>query len=105
MCVVIPRRPYAFLLAQLNLFLAPVVAALVLVSALLAAPLLSLFTLPLYFLTYPRPARFWPGPVGHNATVSPDSVLYQQVTSLGIRNKPSPRFHSYGEHLLEHFHT
>ena len=86
MCVVIPRRPYAFLLAQLNLFLAPVVAALVLVSALLAAPLLSLFTLPLYFLTYPRPARFWPGPVGHNATVSPDSVLYQQVTSLGIRN-------------------
>ena len=81
MCVVIPRRPYAFLLAQLNLFLAPVVAALVLVSALLAAPLLSLFTLPLYFLSYPRPARFWPGPVGHNATVSPDSVLYQQVTS------------------------
>ena len=77
-----PRRPYAFLLAQLNLFLAPVVAALVLVSALLAAPLLSLFTLPLYFLTYPRPARFWPGPVGHNATASPDSVLYQQVTSL-----------------------
>ena len=72
-----------------------------LVSALLAAPLLSLFTLPLYFLTYPRPARFWPGPVGHNATVSPDSVLYQQVTSLGIRNKPSRRFHSYGEGPLE----
>ena len=72
------RRPYALLLFQLNIFLSPVLLVLISLSSLLSAPLLSLFTLPVFFLTFPRPARFWPGRVGGAAATSPDSAVYQQ---------------------------
>ena len=72
------RRPYAFILFQLNIFLFPVIAVIIVTTCLLSCPLLSMFTLPVFFLSYPRPSRFWPGEVGKNAASSLDSVYYQQ---------------------------
>ena len=72
------RRSYAFLLFQLNIFLFPVIFFIILLTSILSSPMLSIFTLPIFFMTYPRPARFWPGNVGDNATASPDSIYYQQ---------------------------
>ena len=66
-------------LLELNLILFPLVVVLVLVSAALAAPLLPLFTLPVWFVGFPRPLRFWPGPVGVGQNTCLDTVYYQQV--------------------------
>ena len=76
------RRSYALFLLQLNLIFSPFLLLLVLVSSLLSAPLLPLFTLPVFFVSFPRPARFWPGVVGHQegSSLSADSRLYKYVS-------------------------
>lgn len=75
------RRSYALLLFQMNLFFFPVVFGVIILSSLISAPMLSFFTLPIFFLTFPRPARFWPGPVGISAAVSGDTIYYEQSVS------------------------
>ena len=76
------RRSYALFLLQLNLIFSPFLLLLVLVSSLLSAPLLPLFTLPVFFVSFPRPARFWPGVVGHQegSSLSADSQLYKRAS-------------------------
>ena len=54
------RRPYAGCLFQLNLILFPIVLSIIIVSSMVSAPILSAFTLPLYFVAYPRQLKFWP---------------------------------------------
>ena len=66
------------LLLQLNLLFLPLLLLLVVLSSLLSAPLLPLFTLPVFFLSFPRPSRSWPGGVGQ-AAVGPDTHLYRQA--------------------------
>uniref|UniRef100_A0AAX7SS86 Pecanex-like protein n=1 Tax=Astatotilapia calliptera TaxID=8154 RepID=A0AAX7SS86_ASTCA len=73
------RRQSAGTLLALNASLCPLVLAVVIVSALLSAPLLPLFTLPIFLVGFPRPQRSWPGPVG-TACPCPDSVFYQQMS-------------------------
>ena len=75
------RRPYAFILFQLNIFLFPVIGSIIGITSLLSSPMLSMFTLPIFFISYPRPSRFWPGEVGNNAASSSDSVYYQHSAS------------------------
>ena len=75
------RRPYAFILFQLNVFLFPLIGGIIVITSVLSSPILSMFTLPIFFISYPRPSRFWPGEVGSNAASSTDSIYYQQ--SLG----------------------
>ena len=60
----VSRRSYAGCLFQLNLVAAPAVAALVIFSSLVSAPMLAVFTLPVFFMAFPRPLKFWPGAVG-----------------------------------------
>ena len=48
------------LLFHLNIVLFPVVFVFLVVSSAASAPLLALFSLPIFLLTYPRPSRFWP---------------------------------------------
>jgi hypothetical protein len=48
-------------------------------ATLISAPLLSLFTLPLFFIGFPRPNKFWPEAVGASANSNSDSVFYMQV--------------------------
>ena len=77
------RRSYALFLLQLNLIFSPFLFLLVLISSILSAPLLPLFTLPVFFVSFPRPTRFWPGVVGRSqeegSSLSSDSQLYQQA--------------------------
>ena len=77
------RRSYALFLLQLNLIFSPFLLLLVLLSSLLSAPLLPLFTLPVFFVSFPRPSRFWPGVVGHHqeeGSLSSDSQLYKRAS-------------------------
>ena len=76
------RRSYALFLLQLNLIFSPFLFLLVLISSILSAPLLPLFTLPVFFVSFPRPTRFWPGVAGRSqegSSLSSDSQLYQQA--------------------------
>ncbi|XP_037551275.1 pecanex-like protein 4 [Nematolebias whitei] len=73
------RRQSAGTLLALNASLWPLVLAVVTLSALLSAPLLPLFTLPIFLVGFPRPQRSWPGPVG-TACPCPDSIFYQQMS-------------------------
>ncbi|KAG7277328.1 hypothetical protein CRUP_005862 [Coryphaenoides rupestris] len=78
------RRQSAGALLALNASLGPLLLAVVALSALLAAPLLPLFTLPVFLVGFPRPQRSWPGPVG-TACPCPDSIFYQQMSgSLAV---------------------
>lgn len=74
------RRQSAGTLLALNASLFPLLLAVVTLSALLSAPLLPLFTLPIFLVGFPRPQRSWPGPVG-TACPCPDSVFYQQMSA------------------------
>ncbi|XP_068615222.1 pecanex-like protein 4 [Brachionichthys hirsutus] len=73
------RRQSAGTLLALNTCLCPLLLAVVTLSALLSAPLLPLFTLPIFLVGFPRPQRSWPGPVG-TACPCPDSIFYQQMS-------------------------
>ncbi|XP_049452163.1 pecanex-like protein 4 [Epinephelus fuscoguttatus] len=73
------RRQSAGTLLALNASLCPLLLAVVTLSALLSAPLLPLFTLPVFLVGFPRPQRSWPGPVG-TACPCPDSIFYQQMS-------------------------
>ena len=56
------RRSYVALLLQLNLLFSPLLLVLVVTSSLISAPLLPLFTLPVFFISFPRPSRCCLGP-------------------------------------------
>uniref|UniRef100_A0A8D2ZIF6 Pecanex-like protein n=1 Tax=Scophthalmus maximus TaxID=52904 RepID=A0A8D2ZIF6_SCOMX len=73
------RRQSAGTLLALNTSLCPLLLAVVALSALLSAPLLPLFTLPIFLVGFPRPQRSWPGPVG-TACPCTDSIFYQQMS-------------------------
>ena len=57
----------------------PVLVAAVLLVSVLSAPLVPVFTLPLFLLGFPRPERFWPYPAGHSANTCDDTVYYEQL--------------------------
>nr|XP_014340961.1 PREDICTED: pecanex-like protein 4 [Latimeria chalumnae]XP_014340964.1 PREDICTED: pecanex-like protein 4 [Latimeria chalumnae]XP_014340967.1 PREDICTED: pecanex-like protein 4 [Latimeria chalumnae] len=77
------RRKSTTTLIALNIAFFPVVLALIALCAILSAPLLPLFTLPVFLVGFPRPVRSWPGMVGGAACICPDSVYYlQMVPSL-----------------------
>ena len=73
------RRPSSPGLIALNFIFFPLLLAIICLAALLAAPLLPLFTLPIFFIGYPRPLRFWPGTPGNSQSTCADTVYYQQV--------------------------
>lgn len=64
----------------LNAVLFPLLLGELVLSALLSAPLLPLFTLPIFLVGFPRPLRSWPGTPG-TACPCPDSVYYQQLST------------------------
>ncbi|XP_068436681.1 pecanex-like protein 4 [Clinocottus analis] len=73
------RRQSAGTLLALNASLCPLLLVVLTLSALLSAPLLPLFSLPIFLVGFPRPQRSWPGPVG-TACPCPDSIFYQQMS-------------------------
>ncbi|MGH0169665.1 UNVERIFIED_CONTAM: hypothetical protein FKN15_071408 [Acipenser sinensis] len=73
------RRKSTATLITINAVLFPMLLAVIALSAVLSAPLLPLFTLPVFLVGFPRPVRSWPGTVGAAACMCPDSVYYQQM--------------------------
>ena len=71
---------YAGLLFQVNLLFFPYLILLVIVSSIISAPILAVFTLPIFFISYPRPIRFWPDSHScHSNNQGADAVYYQQM--------------------------
>lgn len=66
-------------LCVLNAVFAPLVLVIIVLSALLSAPLLPLFTLPVFLVGFPRPVQSWPEAVGSTACVCTDTVFYHQM--------------------------
>lgn len=73
------HRRAASTLCVLNTVFAPFVLAVIVLSALLSAPLLPLFTLPVFLVGFPRPVQSWPEAVGSTACVCTDTVFYHQM--------------------------
>ncbi|KAL5007939.1 hypothetical protein ScPMuIL_013520 [Solemya velum] len=72
------RRSSAAVLIFLSMLFFPVIIVIVCVATVISAPLMPLFTLPLFFISFPRPVKFWPGSVGGSSSVCPDTVFYKQ---------------------------
>ncbi|XP_064120786.1 pecanex-like protein 4, partial [Macrobrachium nipponense] len=70
----------SFFFTGFNLAIIPILFGLLVLSTVISAPLLPLFTLPIFFLGFPRPLRFWSYPVGRSSNSCEDSVYYEQLT-------------------------
>ncbi|ESP02796.1 hypothetical protein LOTGIDRAFT_110843 [Lottia gigantea] len=75
------RKSTAFVIFVSFLFF-PVVLVILFAASILSSPLLPLFTLPIFFIAFPRPSRFWPESVGASANVCGDSVYYKQFAPV-----------------------
>lgn len=70
------------LIIAANIIFSPLLIGVVLISSILLAPLLSLFTLPVFLTSFPRPQRFWPSLVAYGSTylkTTEETVYYQQA--------------------------
>ncbi|KAG7168229.1 Pecanex-like protein 4-like [Homarus americanus] len=74
------QHSISFLLLGFNIGISPLLLGLVILSAVISAPLLPVFTLPIFLLGFPRPLRFWSYPVGRSSNSCDDSVYYEQLT-------------------------
>eukprot|EP00111_Clytia_hemisphaerica_P005087 TCONS_00014638-protein len=66
------------ILVTLTLF--PVLLLVMLLSTVLSAPMLPLFTLPLFIIGFPRPKRMWPNADKATKSTSSDWTFYEQLT-------------------------
>lgn len=57
----------------------PLTLAVVLLSSILDAPLLPLFTLPIFAVGFPRPFRIWPYATYSNKSATTDWIYYQHL--------------------------
>lgn len=71
------RRSTIFILFISAIFF-PIILSVMAAAAVLSAPLLPLFTLPVFFIAFPRLQRFWPEAVGASANICSDTVYYRQ---------------------------
>lgn len=81
----IKHRPHKVLtvgIFLLTIFFLPLIIVLILLTSVMNTPLLSLFTLPVFTVGFPRPKRFWPALLtyGEEYSKSDDSIYYQQCT-------------------------
>ena len=44
----------------MNVVTSPLIVATIIISTIFSTPVLALFTLPLFFVAFPRTQRFWP---------------------------------------------
>lgn len=69
-----------------SIILSPLLLAVILISSIFSAPLLSVFTLPIFVTSFPRPQHFWPGLVDFGTTYlkSTEETIYYQQAELEI---------------------
>ncbi|EDV29124.1 uncharacterized protein TRIADDRAFT_37100 [Trichoplax adhaerens] len=79
----------------------PISVAMILLASTLSAPLLPLFTAPIFLVGFPRPRRIWPNGDNDAASRCQDAVYYQQLLPVlssalskmignGVLREPSP---------------
>ncbi|RDD42993.1 Pecanex-like protein 4 [Trichoplax sp. H2] len=79
----------------------PISVAMILLASTLSAPLLPLFTAPIFLVGFPRPRRIWPNGDNDAASRCQDTVYYQQLLPVlssalskmignGVLREPSP---------------
>ena len=75
------KSSYSGLLFQVNLIFFPYLIILAIVSSILSTPILAVFTLPIFFISFPRPLRFWPESPSRNEHEKSlgDAVYYEQM--------------------------
>jgi len=78
-----------------NIVLLPLTLVLTLFAVIIGAPVLPLFSLPLFILSFPRPLRFWPCSTAETYSGSDDTSYYQQIcpeimSSLTFHSPPVP---------------
>ena len=61
----------------------PVLLAIILISSIFSSPLLPLFTLPVFLVSFPRAKRFWPSLINYASSYSKckDGIYYRQSES------------------------
>ena len=74
-------KKHEYIVVTLTVIFLPFVLVTIGLAAALSAPLLPLFTLPVFFMSFPRPKRTWPSRFSYNTTssVNHDTVYYQQA--------------------------
>ncbi|XP_038071553.1 pecanex-like protein 4 [Patiria miniata] len=73
------RRSSSMPLIVITVILLPLVLVIIAIATVLSAPLLPLFTLPIFLVGFPRPLRSWPGAIGASANTCSDSIYYKQL--------------------------
>ncbi|XP_076800119.1 pecanex-like protein 4 isoform X1 [Clavelina lepadiformis] len=74
------RRKSSAGLVALNILFLPLVIAVIVVATAISAPIFPIFTLPLFYVAFPRPSRFWPQTPGEApASVCSDTAYYLQM--------------------------
>ena len=74
-------RKHEYIVVIVTVMLLPFILVTIGLAATFSAPLLPLFTLPVFFMSFPRPKRTWPSRLSYNRSCSanPDTVYYQQA--------------------------
>lgn len=72
--------PLTILIILGTLIFLPFILAVMFISSLFSSPLLPLFTLPIFLVSFPRTKRFWPSLINYASSYSKcqESVYYQQ---------------------------
>ncbi|CAG2109721.1 unnamed protein product [Medioppia subpectinata] len=68
-----------------DVFIFPFIISLVLLSSIICAPILPLFTLPLYLMSFPRPLHFWPH-INKSEIETNDTIYYEQLVPQFIKS-------------------
>ena len=73
--------PLTVLITMGTLIFLPFLLAIIFISSLFSSPLLPLFTLPIFFVSFPRTKRFWPSLINYASSYSKceDSIYYRQA--------------------------
>ena len=83
------QRKQIIISIVLLLCLMPIVLFVIITSTVLTAPLLPLFTLPIFIVGFPRPLRMWPQANLNGKSSSVDWIYYQQLTPYFVEEMRS----------------
>lgn len=78
--------PLNILIVAGSVIFSPLLIGVILISSILSAPLLPLFTLPVFFVSFPRARHFWPSLSSFGSTYlkSTDETIYYQHAESGV---------------------
>ena len=78
-----PSTGFIQYLFQMNVITSPIIVATIIISTIFSTPVLALFTLPLFFVAFPRTQRFWP----IESSAEPDNITEESNQNLSQRQE------------------